>query len=549
MSEIALPSSPPLLPEQDLPTSPTFPPLASTSSSNAGLFAHHRKRQLSDYESMSSDPIFSDATSDSDANHYEADQPRRKKLVRGPWWNLRRDSSQDLRRSMAKRENSRNVDSGVWLGSDSSDGGEEFMLLQRRAVRELTLEEFQAPDHCESIQEDREALAARYIHYCVDNGKESVDLTNYKLGSISDVTLASLHQLIRQTFADHTHPPSEDEFSPLTPSIQLFLAGNHLTSLPAELFNLTNISVLSLRNNELASLPPAISRLKNLEELNIAGNRILHLPWEMLDQLDCQGDSRRITLRPNPLVEPCDLSGPSPLPRARVQQMLKSGDLSLWGDTGDAIDQLREKYKREEGSVSMRAELELRLKLGRMLRIQYMQESSRAGKELKVSREELIYLASSAVRYFDADGTPVRRLGALQAETDDAYEAVLDPTANAPSSPSSASAPSLFELALRSTQANYNLHDFITQPNNDLNLSSTLISALRRAATNTATHGNETCSTCDKQFIIPRAEWMEYWFHGFSSQQELTPETVLPFLRKACSWGCAAPSELGAFRC
>jgi len=445
---------------------------------------------------------------------------------------------------MAKKESLRNADSGVWMGSDDSI---DSIVSSQQRLQGLAMEDETDDDFAlvETVP-DGEALASKFIQHCLDNGKETVDLSDLGLHALSDATIRPLHQLVRQAFADFTHPPSEEEFGPLTPSIQLFLSRNQLSSLPAELFNLTNISVLSLRNNQLKHLPPAIARLQNLTELNIAGNGMRHLPWELLDIIHCQGKHRQITVRPNPLVEPVDLSGPSPLPKAHFTQAVKSEDLNRFGETRLVYENLRRKYQ-EDGCLNMRGELELRRKLGRMMRMQYLQEASRAGRELKLCREELIYLASSAVYYFGVDGTPMRRgTGMLPPEAD--YGAVLEPTANKPASAGSAAVPSLFELALRGMQASYNLQDLLPHlPNSDLSLR--LTSALRAAARNAAGNGNETCSTCGQGFVIARAEWMEYWFNGFPSQTELTSETVLPFLRRSCSWACAQPSEMGEFRC
>ena len=86
-----------------------------------------------------------------------------------------------------------------------------------------------------------------------------------------------------------------------------------MSLLPAELFRLENLTVLSLRGNELIDIPPAIAKLQNLEELNIAGNHVKCLPWELMDLFDRSQDWGRINVRPNPLLEPTNLDGPSPL--------------------------------------------------------------------------------------------------------------------------------------------------------------------------------------------------------------------------------------------
>ncbi|KAK1060076.1 hypothetical protein LTR33_012994 [Friedmanniomyces endolithicus] len=64
---MALPSSPPLLAiiegEPDLPSASNIRPIASAS------HPQHRKRPHSDYDSLSSDPVFSDTTEDDEAQN------------------------------------------------------------------------------------------------------------------------------------------------------------------------------------------------------------------------------------------------------------------------------------------------------------------------------------------------------------------------------------------------------------------------------------------------------------------------------------------------
>lgn len=63
--------------------------------------------------------------------------------------------------------------------------------------------------------------------------------------------------------------------------VQLFLYNNMLTRLPEELFQLSNLTVLSLRQNQLTHIPPAISRLVNLRDLSLSANKLKYLPWEL----------------------------------------------------------------------------------------------------------------------------------------------------------------------------------------------------------------------------------------------------------------------------
>lgn len=97
-------------------------------------------------------------------------------------------------------------------------------------------------------------------------------------------------------------PVTEDVYSSLEPFLRLFLAGNSLTKVSSELFDLSSLGVLSLRNNKLFEIPPAIRRLTSLQEVNLSVNRLQYLPWEFL-WLIRKGDLKHLIVRPNPLLQ------------------------------------------------------------------------------------------------------------------------------------------------------------------------------------------------------------------------------------------------------
>ncbi|WPH01545.1 Hypothetical protein R9X50_00439200 [Acrodontium crateriforme] len=528
---MALPSSPPVLPEPDLPSSP--PSLCLSQQPSLGFGGPSRKRQFSDYGSFSSDPWFSDTTSDADLRD-DSEQPKRKKVVQGPWWSLGRKAGQNLRRNMAK-ESFRNTDSGVWMGSDEHEASSDDIASSQNKSEIMAMSDASDGEATPMPKKVINAgdIVGRIINNCLDEGLQTVDLSGLGLTSISNEAIRPLHQLIRQTHIDLTQPPSEDEFTPLTPSIQLFLARNFIEVLPPELFTLKTITVLSLRGNRLEKLPAAISHLHDLKELNIAGNSIQHLPWELLNMMNCRDTHRTISLRPNPFIRPTDLAGSWTHPDKE--------DSDLNNISSDETT-LRQIYEKSGALNSMRGHLELGLRIGRA-RLQHHQEVfGNIVNADATCRDQLIYLGSSTVQYFSIDGLPMGR-----SNPEDHFAAVLNPTINMPITAMSASAPSLFELALRSLQSTYDLQDAVLSVAEQV--SPTVLAALRKAGRNAGEYGsNETCSTCRKMFVIPRAEWMEYWFNGLPSQEGLTQETVLPFLRKACSWACARPSQVGEFR-
>jgi ribosomal protein S27AE len=508
---MALPSSPPRFSSEEPPSSPLLPTLGDVPfTANAG-----RKRLHSDYGSLSSDPLFSEDSSELDFQD-EGEQPKRKRLVKGPWWDVGRRPRQSLRRNMMKKERFRNVDSGVWMGSDGSD--ESLPMEPPRMKLAFRDESSRLQKQRPETGNDPAAFADRVVQGCLENGRETIDLSGIGLTSISNATLGPLHQMIRHAHDDLTQPPSEDLFAPLTPSIQLFLYGNLLTSLPSELFNLTNITVLSLRNNSLQEIPSSITRLPKLSELNIAGNQLGTLPWELLNMLRSTEDACKVSLRPNPF---------------RVPHF--STDVEL-----PSHAEVNEDHTNSKSAASnLSRQLELRFIRGRQ--VLNGGDTDATPKKKRNSKEQLIFLAPSRIIFRESDGAVARSALHHGTEEEDAWEAPVLDTQCPPMSQASSTAPSLFELALRSAQLSYDLRDVSSDLPKDT--PSTVAYALEQAA-HGVEYGNERCSTCSKTFVIARAEWLEYWFHGHE-YYDLSEDKILPFKRKACSWNCAQVTAVG----
>lgn len=507
---MALPSSPPRFISEELPSSPLLPSINDIScTSNAG-----RKRLHSDYGSLSSDPLFSEDASELDFKD-EEEQPRRKRTFKGPWWDVGRKPRQSLRRTMMKKESFRNVDSGVWMGSDGSDDSLPTDIPRARlAFREDNARQQQRTQW----SNDPESYADRAVQSCLEHGKEVIDLSGIGLTAISNATLSPLHQMIKHAHDDLTQPPSEDLFAPLTPSIQLYLYGNLLTSLPSELFNLTNITVLSLRNNSLQEIPSCITRLTKLAELNIAGNQLQSLPWDLLNMIRSADDVCQVSLRPNPFRVP-RLATEAELPHSIQSDNPQAGSSYT---PSPLFRQLETRFVRGRAFLSGGDE-------------------DATPKKKRNSKEQLIFLAPSRILYRESDGVVARSPLSMGTEEEDAWEAPVFKPQHPPPTQGSTTTPSLFELALRSAQLSYDLRDVSSTLPSDTPRA--VVRALEEAAKGVE-YGNERCSTCSKSFVIPRAEWLEYWFHGHE-YYDLSEEKILPFKRKACSWDCAQVTTVG----
>ncbi|KAL8730049.1 MAG: hypothetical protein Q9181_004804 [Wetmoreana brouardii] len=280
-----------------LPLLPRLPSFQSSSISNRSL-------EDEGIGNSSDTPLFSsDDLPASSENYFEH---RMKRQRRGPWWVRRSEKSAPAPQRKPKREFKRNVDSGVWMGSDSdivdeldhfeSDDASQSESLFASALR--TIEDpgtFEGPvfPYWEDQPKDLKAfwylqrVATKKVNKCVNQGAEVVDLSDLGLSKLQDFTLEPLHYFYFESFV---------------PNLQLFLANNKLLQLPGQLFKLQNLTVLSLRGNNLSDIPSAISNLVNLRELNLANNNLRWLPYEMRDLL--HRNLKIIMLHPNPFLRP-----------------------------------------------------------------------------------------------------------------------------------------------------------------------------------------------------------------------------------------------------
>lgn len=157
-------SSPPLLPQSSFAELPSSPPLLPTTPSSATLpwIPATRKRQLSEQDChISSDPLFSDDTSGTeDASRYQ--RPKRKRMIRGPWWEIAnkegRRGTQDVA-TPKQKDFSRNVDSGIWMGSDGSEDSTDSTSCYPDSMRRLHV-----TDHSRSLQTPRAAPQQFVLH-------------------------------------------------------------------------------------------------------------------------------------------------------------------------------------------------------------------------------------------------------------------------------------------------------------------------------------------------------------------------------------------------
>ncbi|KAJ5198809.1 uncharacterized protein N7459_008632 [Penicillium hispanicum] len=494
------------------------PARAGTSPSSSIASSFRKARRLSRFDDRSSQPSSDPALFSSDdipasgLENYNAPVTGgagRKRRYRGTWWG---EQVIDPKRKRADFKEKRQVDSGVWMGSDESTAesllpsedasawGEDLLktVLDPKATGKypqgLALPKATAapvlplPIWKGLHESEQHKFARAVVNDCLEKGEDSIDLGNFDLREIPPGLLQPLQHLTKLPSVKEA-PLSENAYSSLQPFLRVYLSGNSLTTLNNELFELGDLKVLSVRNNKLSEIPYTIQKLAALEVLNVSVNLLTHLPWELLRLLQ-HGELKHLTAFPNPF--------PS----------IEEGEITKW--------HRQPRKSQENGKPETSLEDQLRF-------------DEYEGSPPK-NAWATIHVATSPITRRDMEGNPI----------DDGSASVVTPVALPPSS-STPSAPSLRELALRAVCKLPGLEQVTDDELDDF---PSLVAPLMYQARKIRAAGGQRCSVCQHEYVVPRTSWLEWWDctphesgmkRPRTSGEKLRP---LPFQRHGCSWAC-----------
>ncbi|KAL9008185.1 MAG: hypothetical protein Q9173_006663, partial [Seirophora scorigena] len=412
---------------------------------------HGRKRDLDDegLGNSSDTPLFSSDDNPASAEDYFAHHNKRQR--RGPWWGHKEQADPPIPRAKAKREFKRNMDSGVWLGSDTGIEDDLDILHVNRTqsvepLRDLALRTSEEPirfdgpvfPYWEEQPTDPDQFwfiqkaAAMRIGECIDNGKDTVDLSNFGLTKLQGSTIEPLQYYFTKHRITHD---GQGKFEPFGRDLMIFLSNNMLTQVPARLLQLENLTVLSLRGNKLTELPPAIGNFIHLRKLNVSQNNLQWLPYEIRHLL--KGQLRLFGFQPNPFLHPT-----------------RRYNADWW--------------QQHHPFCSTKPAL------------------------LRIDGTLVPHPPPSPAR------TPEHSTGRSEPSPPDQEQPNQQPT----------HAPSLFEVCLR------NLYDSPQLSQLPFLIPHDAPASLIAAAKHTwrlKESGAQRCTVCGKAYVVPRAEWMEWW--------------------------------------
>ncbi|KAJ5933381.1 hypothetical protein N7454_005710 [Penicillium verhagenii] len=522
---------------------------ASGSPSTSLASSFRKAGRLSRFDDRSSQPSSDPALFSSDdipasgLENYNAPAmgAGRKRRYRGTWWG---EQMIDPKRKRADFKEKRNFDSGVWMGSDESgvesllpseDGpwGEDLLktvldpktsgksaqgplllLPSEKATSSiLPLPILKGPNESEEHR-----FARSVVNDCLEKGEDVVDLgydssfqlnfrkkspflclnidkvsRNINLMNIPSGLLRPLQHLTKLPSVE-VAPISENIYSSLQPFLSIYLPGNSLSQLHHELFELSGLKVLSVRNNELLEIPYAIQKLTALEVLNVSVNRLTYLPWELLHVIKI-GELKHLTVYPNPFpsIEEAAVAKWHREPEKKTQDRPYDEYESEKDEPTPILETPR--FDRYEGSPPP-------------------------------SAWAAIHVATGLTTRLDTEGRPIAT---------PASRMIL------PSSERISATPSLREVALRAV---CKLPDLEHVTDEELAEFPTMVIPLMQRVKKIRAAGGQQCSVCHKEYIIPRAEWLEWWDctpqenglkRARASGEKLRP---LPFKRYGCSWIC-----------
>lgn len=146
-----------------------------------------KRARLSSAPASSDPPLFS-SDDDPSAENYSDPKRRQKMKYKGPWYKQEPDnSSSNQGERKGKRTLERQFDSGVWLGSDSTDDDADYDFLKGAPVpsflsKGLPMAMRPSPLRSRVIipsteYPSQEDLARQQIQQCLEEGNEDVDLS------------------------------------------------------------------------------------------------------------------------------------------------------------------------------------------------------------------------------------------------------------------------------------------------------------------------------------------------------------------------------------
>ncbi|XP_072347977.1 leucine-rich repeat-containing protein 20 [Scyliorhinus torazame] len=148
------------------------------------------------------------------------------------------------------------------------------------------------------------ARVARIVNETVEEGRDSLDLSNCKLTTFP----VALFKLMRDVVANiqiislennELKFISADFMTNFNQLRELNLAGNSLKQLPEEVKVLTQLTSINLARNKFSEFPQQLTEVSTLELINLEANEITEIPLQSLASMPFL---KLLNMKSNPLA-------------------------------------------------------------------------------------------------------------------------------------------------------------------------------------------------------------------------------------------------------
>ncbi|XP_013862433.1 leucine-rich repeat-containing protein 20 [Austrofundulus limnaeus] len=147
------------------------------------------------------------------------------------------------------------------------------------------------------------AKVAQRINDTVEEGKDSLDLSNCQLVSFPDGAFKLLRTVTGNirvvTLADNKMKAISSKFFTTFSNLkELDLQGNVLTKLPDTVGEMEHLTFINLAHNNFSIFPDKLTEIVSLEKIDLEGNSIPEIP---LEKLSVMPSLKLLNVKSNPL--------------------------------------------------------------------------------------------------------------------------------------------------------------------------------------------------------------------------------------------------------
>ena len=458
---------------------PELPSIPRASSSSRPALLRKRTIDSVLYNNSSDPPVFS--SDDAFASLDDYAHPRPKKIYRGPWWSSSQQSAPEAQQVVPRKHGfTRNYDSGVWMGSEDGE-------LEPETSGDVEI-------FYKSASQESSDSAFSASKALIKSWKST---PNAVMDPKQQKALDVVNRCVEHS--DEDFDLSRMDLDEL--SCQVLEPMKQITRQPPPMALYASFEPklrLYLASNSLSKLPPKLFSLQNLTTLSLRSNNISILPPSICQLIHLE----ELNLSSNALHY---------LPWELIK-LVRRNLRSL---------QLRPNPFFEPDAAMPTAGKDHILRC--LSGVQAISRLTFFG----VHGEPLQHGAPSSSTYAKSIYPPsdsTRRILREQAEFRAAASDV----------------PPLYELALRLCQRYENTGELLASLPADM--PNHIVESLRQVE-DVNSPGGATCSVCEKSYVTPRTEWIEWW--------QWLPDNVgfrVPLLRRGCTWKCVPEDYYGIVR-